>query len=158
LAFLVPWAVGWFFGISYFIDGQNKAARALECAADPTLTESYCSELGFTYDLQIGSYDQNGVDTHMYYARFFGTNLVGHATVVVLFFICFAFHQCFPRAWPTPLEEVEAEPDEGSMIGIQMPAWKAIQEAGLKATQEAGLKATQEASGPLEPTEGMTTI
>lgn len=126
LAFLVPWVVGWVFGISYFLDGQNKSARALECAADPSLSESYCSELGFTYDLQIGSYtDHNGVDTNMYYARFFGTNLVGHIIVIVLFFIFFVFHQMFPKAWPTPLEEVEAEPEEGSMIGIQMPAWVA---------------------------------
>jgi len=123
LAFLVPWAVGWVFGISYFLDGQNKSARALECSNENmTLSESYCSELGFTYDLQIGSYSQGGEDQWMYYARFFGTNLIGHAVVIVLFFICFAFHQMFPKAWPSPLEEVEAEPDEGSMIGIPLPA------------------------------------
>jgi len=127
LAFLVPWAVGWVFGISYFLDGQNKSFRALECTeASATInpfSESYCSELGFTYGLQIGSYDQNGVDTWMYYARFFGTNLVGHAICIVLFLVFFAFHQMFPKLWPSPLEEVEAEPDEGSMIGIPLPEW-----------------------------------
>lgn len=124
LAFLVPWVVGWVFGISYFLDGQNKSARALECAeAIVPLSESYCSELGFTYDLQIGSYEQNGADNWMYYARFFGTNLVGHAVVIVLFFIFFAFHQLFPKLWFSPLEEIEVEPDEGSVIGIPLPAW-----------------------------------
>lgn len=127
LAFIVPFFVGWVFGISYFLDGQDKAFRALECGEEgSTLSESYCSELGFTYDLQIGSYVQDDARQWMYYARFFGTNLIGHIIVIVLFGMFFAFHQLFPKLWFSELQEVQAEPDEGSMIGIPLPG-KAIQ-------------------------------
>jgi hypothetical protein len=95
LAFFVPFCVGWFFGISYFLNGKDEAKD------------------GWTYDLQVGTYDDaNGVEQHMYYARFLGTNLVGHAVVIVLFFIFFAFHQMFPKLWFWELAEVEIEVDE----------------------------------------------
>jgi len=80
LAFMVPSVVGFIFGWFYYTDGKEGE--------------------GFTYDLAVGDY---------YYSRFFGTNLLGHAVCIVVFFAMFTFHQLFPKLWFWPLEEIEPE-------------------------------------------------
>jgi len=88
LAFLVPSGVGLFFGLSYWIHGNNKG--------------------GWTYDMKVGASAE--MPKGFYYSRFLGTNLYGHLICIALFFIFFALHQLPFIAKHFP--EVELEEDE----------------------------------------------
>lgn len=98
LAFIVPFAVGWFFGMSYYFQGQ-EAVEYPERA------------LGWTYDLNIaGSYTKNdGTEADYAYGRYLGTMLLGHAICLGAFLVFFVFHQVVPL---TAEVEAEGEGDE----------------------------------------------
>mmetsp|Transcript_16252 Transcript_16252/g.42978 ORF Transcript_16252/g.42978 Transcript_16252/m.42978 type:complete len:710 (+) Transcript_16252:92-2221(+) len=86
LAFFVPTFVGFVFGYIYYNDGKPG------------------NKMGVTYDEMLAG-DTDGKS--YYYSRFLGTNLIGHAVCIALFFIFFAFHQLLPTLWFWPLDEVE---------------------------------------------------
>eukprot|EP00931_Biecheleriopsis_adriatica_P100082 TRINITY_DN7509_c0_g1_i1.p1 TRINITY_DN7509_c0_g1~~TRINITY_DN7509_c0_g1_i1.p1 ORF type:complete len:705 (-),score=126.37 TRINITY_DN7509_c0_g1_i1:113-2227(-) len=94
LAFVVPTIVGFFFGLSYWANGRDKE--------------------GWTYDIKMGSSDKQET---FYYSRFLGTNLVGHAVCIVLFFVFFAFHQLLGKLGVEYFPEVERETDKATVIG-----------------------------------------
>jgi hypothetical protein len=95
LAFVMPFAVGWFFGLSYYFQSKEKAETG---------------KMGWTYDLNIaGSYTTNsGVETDYAYGRYLGTMLLGHAICLGSFIVFFVLHQVFPLT-----AEVEAEGEGG---------------------------------------------
>lgn len=94
LAFIVPTIVGFVFGLSYWANGRDGE--------------------GWTYDLAIGS---SGQQESFYYSRFLGTNLVGHAVCIGLFFIFFAFHQVLGMLGIEYFPEVERETCKATAIG-----------------------------------------
>ena len=99
LAFIVPTIVGYVFGLSYWANGRDGE--------------------GWTYDLAIGSSD---TQESFYYSRFLGTNLVGHAVCIGLFFIFFAFHQVLGMLGVEYFPEVERETDKATVIGVSSDA------------------------------------
>ncbi|CAK0910786.1 unnamed protein product [Prorocentrum cordatum] len=102
LAFVAPFAVGWFFGLSYYFQGKDVADWK---ALNPGLAFPE-SELGWTYDLNIaGSYTKNsGEEADYAYGRYLGTMLLGHAICLGAFVVFFVLHQVLPLTL-----EVEAE-------------------------------------------------
>jgi len=97
LAFVVPFAVGWFFGLSYYFQGKESS-------------EYPEREKGWTYDLNVaGSYTKNnGEEADYAYGRYLGTMLLGHLICLGSFLFFFAFHQVVPLT-----AEVEAEGEGG---------------------------------------------
>jgi len=116
LAFIVPFVVGWFYGISYYIHGEDNTDRKTWCAANaPTDATCVVNAQGWTYDLNVGTYTTaTGAEAQNAYGRYLGTMMQGHAVVIALFFLFFALHQVV--AW-TP--EVEPENEEGTVMGYE---------------------------------------
>merc|ERR1719221_1090403 len=108
LAFVVPFAVGWFVGISYYLQGEANSDRVTWCAAQSEPSQDcVTSQQGWTYKLNIGHYTTSaGDDVPLAYGRYLGTMLAGHGAVIVLFFLFFLVHQLIPM---TPEVELEKE-------------------------------------------------
>jgi len=113
LAFVMPLAVGWYFGLCYYVQGKEVSDWKAENTG--TFPES---ELGWTYDLNIaGSYTTNsGVETDYAYGRYLGTMLLGHAICLGSFIVFFVLHQVIPLT-----AEVEAE-GEGGEAALKVPS------------------------------------
>jgi hypothetical protein len=133
LAFIIPFALGWFFGMSYWADGTQRDAtdkrityedfpvgnydKSFNCA---TLAYGACSNPCTWTDPQLvgGVWTGGGctgpssvtVLQKMYYARFFGTNLIGHIVCLAAFVLFFAIHQALPLT--REIEAVEEEPSK----------------------------------------------
>lgn len=101
LAFLVPYVVGFFIGLSYWVHGNNKE--------------------GWTYDWKVGSSEE--LPTGFHYSRFLGTNLYGHLICIGLFFVFFGIHQLPFVAKYFP--EVEPEDEEETIIASKVQSLEA---------------------------------
>merc|ERR1719221_1799146 len=95
LTFIIPFAVGWFIGISYYIHGEDNTDRTLWCSQQTNpANDCVTSAQGWTFKLKVGTYTNGAGDSvSAAYSRYLGTMLVGHGIVIALFFIFFVFHQ-----------------------------------------------------------------
>merc|ERR1719210_25670 len=116
LAFIVPFALGVFFGISYYVHGEDNTDRTTWCKAnEPANANCVTDKQGWTYDLNVGTYTKaDGSEAKNAYGRYLGTMLLGHGVVIFAFFVFFILHQLIPMT-----EEVEPEPEGGTVIGLQ---------------------------------------
>jgi len=116
LAFIVPFVVGWFIGISYYIHGEDNTERKVWCAAnEPANGNCVADAQGWTYSLNIGTYTlSSGDEASNAYGRYLGTMLLGHGVVTALFFAFFTLHQLVAMT-----DEVEPESQEGTVIGFK---------------------------------------
>lgn len=141
LAFLVPFIIGWYFGMSYWADGSQRDATEHRITYDDLQVGNYektfdCTVLAYgacgepcawnDSTKQVdGSWVAGGctgpssvtVLQKMYYARFFGTNLWGHAVCLGAFVVFFIIHQVLPLtgevdAVDSALKDVSAAEDE----------------------------------------------
>mmetsp|Transcript_119345 Transcript_119345/g.210899 ORF Transcript_119345/g.210899 Transcript_119345/m.210899 type:complete len:879 (-) Transcript_119345:300-2936(-) len=119
LAFVIPFIIGWFFGMSYWADGSQRDASEKRITYDDFPVGNYektfdCAKLSFggcdkpcTWidpELVDGAWTAGGcsgpssvtVLQKMYYARFFGTNLIGHCVCLGAFIVFFFLHQLLP--------------------------------------------------------------
>jgi len=110
LAFVVPFAVGCFVGVSYYLQGEANTDRVAWCTAEGLGGDCVTKEQGWTYRLSIGTYTGDaGQEVQNAYGRYLGTMLAGHGAVIVLFFIFFALHQLIPLTPEVTPEKVKAE-------------------------------------------------
>mmetsp|Transcript_77654 Transcript_77654/g.251286 ORF Transcript_77654/g.251286 Transcript_77654/m.251286 type:complete len:730 (-) Transcript_77654:549-2738(-) len=113
LAFAAPVIVGFIFGYLYYNDGKDGK--------------------GVTYDdLIVGEKDGKPFS----YSRFLGTNIIGHAVCIGVFFVFFAFHQLFPKVWFWRLQEVELDKDADVVIGVGLKS--SAQEQGKGGGKDTG--------------------
>lgn len=130
LAFIVPFIIGWFFGMSYWADGSQRDATDYRITYEDFPVGNYDK----TYDCNTLAYGACGkpctwvdptrvagvwtaggcsgpssvtVLQKMYYARFFGTNLIGHLVCLGAFIVFFLIHQLLP------LTKEVAQDDDG---------------------------------------------
>lgn len=147
LAFILPYAVGWFFGAQYWID-QKKDPSEFRVTYDKFQFTNYyntfnCQDLPWTLCARDASAIAAGckwvpgtggapgsctgpsfqVLTSIRYARFLGTNIVGHLACIGAFIVGFAIHQyilpgltgeVLSNDEATEGSEGEGKPDKGA--------------------------------------------
>jgi len=132
LAFIVPFGVGYFIAISYYIQGE----RVKDYEGDDV-----DSVKGWTYDLNVGTYTKaDGSEAQNAYGRYLGTMLLGHGICITSFFVFWALHQVLP--WT---EEVEEEQEASTEFGISLPGKGGNAEGESKSSEPLGSAAEAQA-------------